>query len=178
MRRGLYTVEFEPVVQIGDLVKLLPEDVFRGAIYEVKKIVPYPVAAVVDLGAISANSEMNSYKEVDRLKLPPNWFGQWRLRLIDDFVLSEMRYRGRAGTTFWALKERLGYLTKTTDREWIAEIFTFQDDKLYIKGKNIHGFDLPKARIEVSGYTFKVSIKTEPVEKPYTRIPIGALEVE
>lgn len=177
MRRGLYTTEFEPVVQIGDIVKLLPDSVFRGALYEVKKIVPYPVADIIDLGSISAKSEMDNYVEISQLSLPPNWFGQWRIELIDDFVIHDMRYRGRAGTMFWQLKEKAGWLSKMNGYGWLAEIFTFQDDKIYVRGKNIHDFDLPRARIKISGYAFNISVYTgEP--KPFTRIPIGALRVE
>jgi len=176
MRRGLYTVEFEPVVQIGDYVELLPQTVFKGVKYEIVSIVPYPTAAVIDLGTISANTEQTSYREVTELKLPPNWFGQWRLKLIDDFIVSEMKYGGIAGNMFWSLKERVGWLDREADG-WFTEIFTFQDDKLYIKGRNIHSFNLPKARIKVSGYAFKVEITSIPPDKPYTRIPIGALEV-
>ncbi len=174
MRRGLYTVEFEPVVQAGDYIKLFPEDVFGNTLYVVAEPpVAYPVAAVVDIGPIDPNGE-TSLVEIDDLALPPNWIGQWRMMLVDDFKISEMRYRGKAGQAAFALKNNVGFVTKESAKDgWLTEFFTWRDDKIYVRGYNIHDFKLGKARIKFSGYAFKIEPVTGMVEKPYTRIYIG-----
>ena len=180
MRRGLFTLDFEPVVQAGDYVKLFPKDVFGDTMYEVvEPPVAYPVAAVIDLGAIDANTVQTSFTEVTGLELPANWMGQWRLKLIDDFKIYEMRYKGTAGSMAYALKGSSGFLTKESSKNnWLTEFFTWQDDDVYVRGENFHDFDIGRARILVSGYAFKLEIARGAVEKPYTRIYIGFERVE
>ena len=173
MRRGLFTLEFEPVVQIGDIVKLIPKPEPEIEFWEIVWIEAVP-EVIKDFGSISASTEKELTK-VTELELNKREFGQWRIELLDDIEITEIRYGGKTVTPMWSLKSGLGKLSARA-MNLMTEFFTWEDKEIWFKVKNPTKYSISTSRVLFRGYVFQV--KPYMAKPPaYTRIPLGSRKV-
>jgi len=127
---------------------------------------------VVDLGALPAASPTQplaagTQRELVEFKLGEREFGQWRLFLLDDFVL-EVRLPSAIGR--FVTKAGPTKASRLSKGQWL-EIYTYRDivPTVLPYNPNFHGLEM--ARLLVYGFRYVV----EPLEKPpreYTVIPV------
>lgn len=174
----LYKREFEPIVRIGENVKLiLPGKPVYGRVEYVEQIQPF----IVNLGSIPAANPtqwpaIGVSRELHELDLGGSEFGQWRLALLDDFMLdvdlpsATGRFVRRGGSTFVS---RLSVL-----RDQFTEIYTYGRDYVpKVTPLNPNFYPLDMARLLVAGYRYVIEVlPTIPHE--YTVIPVAGRQTE
>ena len=165
--------EFEPIVRIDENVKILAEAPIYGRVVYLEPIQPF----VIDLGSISAATPQNwpasgSSKTLDDLELGEREFGQWRLLVLDDYLL-EVNLPSTTGR--FVRKKGITPISKLSlAKEQLAEIFTYRDIVPKVTPFNPNFDSLDMARLLVAGYRYVF----EPLERPpreYTVIPVYGL---
>lgn len=170
-----YKESFEPVVRINDNVKLILTDgIIYGRVTYLEQIEPIIIdlAESSPLPAVSSSTTPiapgNQY-ELSDIELGENEFGQWRMKLLDDFLL-EMRlppavtkHVVRSGSTY------LSMLISNIPN--MGDFFTYKDKVPTVIPYNIRFETMDMARIMVYGFRYIIErIHEEP--ENYTSIPV------
>ena len=167
-RAILFRKDFEPVVNIGDVIKILGLEKTKDKFYEVTWIEPAPMV-IKDFGALTSGDESGNAL-VDGLKLDDSELGQWRLTIVDNIYIKSLRIGGINKIPLWSTKNSRGYPDRTIEYLNMLEFWTFEDIDVYMNV--VAKEDL--ATSEVMFYGFIYSVEEYP-HRPdvYTRIPVG-----
>ena len=164
--------EFEPVVRIGENVKLLLPN--NGELYGRVTYYEQIQPQVIDLGSIGASTpttwpQTGSPKKLEEIELGDREFGQWRMMLLDDFLIE---FNIPAATGKFVVKSGKTYISRLSAiKENLLEFFTYKDVVPTLVPLNPNFFDMEVARIMVFGWRFIIEKLERPPES-YTVIPI------
>ena len=166
-RAILYRTDFEPIVNIGDAVAILGVDKVAGKFFEVLWVGEVP-ELLHDFGNLSSGDTKT--EEIDEVKLNDYEFGQWRIEVVSNLVIQEVRIGGEQAIPLWRTKNYVGYLSRSLSYPNLGEFFSYEDQSVYMKVKANE--NLTNSYIKFMGFIYVL----EPIGyKPevYTRIPIG-----
>lgn len=166
----VHKVAFEPVVRVDENVKLLAERPIFGRVTFVEPLQPQ----VIDLGALPAAAPAawpapGAQRELSELKLGEREFGQWRLLILDDFLLEVRlpaatgRFVTKAGPT------RASRLSLA--KEQLLELYTYRDTVPTVQPLNPNFSALEMSRLLVAGFRYVFEV-LERAPKEYTAIPV------
>ncbi len=170
-----YKLTFEPVVRINDNVKLILTDgTIFGKVTYLEQIEPIIVdlAASSALPAVSSSTSPvapgNQY-ELDDIELGENEFGQWRLQLLDDFLLE---IRLPPAVTKHVVKNGATYMSIfASTLPSLGDFFTYKDKVPTLIPYNVRFETVDMARVMVYGFRYIIErLPSEPDN--YTSIPI------
>jgi len=170
----LYREKFDPIVRIGEYVGIL-DGTRQLGIYQVTYIEPIqPI--VINLGPLSAPASIAEYpkpgndKTLSEIDLGERELGQFRIKLLDDFMLevyqpaSTTRFNLRNGPT------RVSILSPGN----FVELFTISDErKIKVKPYNIRFEPMQLARIMIYGFRYVLKEVKERVRE-VTWVIVGA----
>lgn len=170
----LYKEAFEPIVRIGENVKLaLMESVKFGRVRYVEPIQPQ----IIDLGPIPAPStpaeipKPGSSRELTELNLGDMEFGQWRIVLLDDILL-EVNIPAAVGKFITkARKTLVSRASNILSGSHFTEVYTYKDTVPTVVPYNPGFYAVASSRILVHGFRYVFEeLDEEPRE--YTTIPV------
>ncbi len=165
----LHKEGFEPIVRPKDYVAILSpqaEWVYGRVIY-VEPIQPQ----VISLGTISA-ANPSSYptlagtRELSDMEVGRNEFAQYRLEILDDFLLEV--YLPAAISRF-NLKSKPTRISFRSPKNF-TEIYVYEDNPPTVKYYSVLFRDLDNARLMFYGYRYVIE-KTSTPPKEFTVIP-------
>jgi len=174
----LHAEKFEPVVRIGENVKLIgssEEDVIYGKVVFIEPI----QEIIINLGSLNA-ADANNYPtpgteyDLDELKMGADEFAQYRIYVLDDFLLeikhpaAVSRFNTKTGPT------KLPTVARLFGKDNFAEIFIYEDEVPKVRPYSILFKSLDVARIKVMGFRYVIE-KLESEPKEYTAIPVAGL---
>ncbi len=173
----LYKKEFEPIVKIGDYVKLYlgtgSKPVYGRVVY-IEPIQPM----VKDLGPLPAASTSTwpmpgPTTRLDEMKLGSSEWGQWRLVVLDDFLL-DVNLPGAMPKYQTASEQTpVSPLDNAIGKEQLAEIYTYGSEYVpTVQPLNPLFTEQPVARIMMYGFRYVISQVSAEPEK-YTVIPVA-----
>jgi len=164
---------FEPVVEIGQNIRLVPEDKF----YEVKFIGGIPWIEK-DFGSVSAGST-SGLTEVSTIYVRDGYLAQYRFFPKTDGLRIEQFKQPRAATR-WALKvasaklpDIATYADPHVEDLQTTEFFQFQDKSVFMDVKNTTGSDMSETLVWFEGFLYKLK-KLEKKPERFTVIPTVA----
>ena len=169
----LYKHTLEPVVRLEENVKLLlPGDAeVYGRVTFSEPVQP----KIIGLGPIAAASSLQplvagSTKKLAELELGEYEFGQWRLLVMEDYLL-EVKQPASMGR--FLTKSGPSYLNKfTITMPQLAEIFTYRDYVPTVVPYNYHFKEIDNARVLAVGIRYIIEpLTSKPSE--YTVIPVS-----
>ena len=173
----LYEKDFEPIVRPDENVKLLlPQGHIYGRVVFVEPLQPI----VVDVGPLKAAGPsswpaVGTSKELDELELGSNEFGQWRMLVLDDFLVE---FRLPAAMGRFVTKNGATYVSKLSTllakNSGITEFYTYSDQVPQVVTYNPNFYDLLTARMVFAGFRYVFEpLREEP--KEYTVIPTAGM---
>lgn len=174
----LHKKEFEPIVRPKDYVAILTPQrkwVYGRVIY-LEPIQPQ----IVSIGSLPAANASNyptyqGLKELTEMELGRNEFGQYRLYLLDDFLVEV--YQPAATSRFNLKAGPTGITVKSPEQ--FLEIYVYEDEVPTIKYYSTLFTGIDNARIMFYGYRYvieKIDVKTKKdIPKEYTVIPAAGV---
>ena len=176
----LYKHELEPIVKIGDYVKLFLGT--RGAVYGKVVYIEPLQPRVKNLGPLDAASTgtwpmPGPSIKLNEMALGGREWGQWRLVVLDDFLLNVNvpgampKWQTRDAQTPESL------LDSAIGRDQLVELYTYTDEFIpTVQPLNPLFESQPLARILFYGYRYVIEpVRNEP--EKYTVIPVGGYPV-
>jgi len=165
----IYLTDFEPVAQIDQFIKLIPDNAF----YKVTWIEPIP-AVIKDFGPMSALSSLTD-QEVEEIYLDDGRLGQYRAIPIDDVYITVSQPRAAKK---YALRNYTSSLTQLAVPMYpdlnILEFFQMEDREIYFTVVNPLYANQPSSRVMFAGYQFELEEVSRVPEK-YTVVPVQAI---
>jgi len=167
VERKLFSVDFEPVVQPREYVRILPE----GKFFQVIGVRAVPFLQK-DFGALTANVEKKD-QEVEEVYTEDDEFGQWRMQVVDNFTITE--HKCPRGRHYWLTKKSRGNLPQymtygdpMVENNQLTEFFQYKDKERLMSV--LATASISTSRVNFYGYIFKMK---EVEEQPavWTDIP-------
>lgn len=153
----MYNPEFRPIVKIREHIRLFPDRHQKAGYYYVEYIEPlHPITS--NFGALAANTE-GSDTEMTDLYVNAGDLAQWRVYLLDDFVitvkqpLSDTRYAAKSKVTTLSKRGQDSPMNKELPRN---EIFVVEDEKVYFRPSNPTQYSQYRQRILCEGYRYVI----------------------
>lgn len=193
----VYYEHFEPVVRIGEFVAVFLGRTTTGSTYAYGRVAYIePIQPqVIDLGPLPAASPQlypapGNQVVLDQLKLGDYELGQWRIELLDDFLLE---VRLPAAVDKWTTLNGATYASQLDAvHSNMLELYTWEHDTYIpsVRPLNVKFWQMPSARIVVYGFRYVldevqrrpdgsyVIVRTGqvlPATTPMTIIPVAAL---
>jgi len=172
----LYKREFEPVVRPLENVAIVDSlDESKWIFGKVLFIEPLQ-EQTINLGELGAADKDNyptpgSTKELTELKVGENEFAQYRIYVLDDFLLE---VKQPSAVSRFVNKEGATKIPKFIARDNFAEIFVYEDEVPTVQPYAILFTSLPMARIKVMGFRYVLQpLREKPRE--FTVIPVGGI---
>jgi len=167
-RTILFKKDFEPVVNIGDIIKVLGVAELRDKFFEVVWIEPAPMVEH-DFEELSSGEESGD-TVIDELKLDEGELGQWRLTVVDNLYIKSLRIGGRNMIPLWSTKDDRGKIDRSIEYLNMTEFWTYKNIDVYMNV--VANEDLTTSRVRFYGWIYSIEEVTKRPEY-YTRIPVG-----
>lgn len=162
-----YKKDFEPVAQIDEVIKIVPDNVF----YRVKNIVPLPTF-IHNFGSLGANATdteaIDIVRSTVRIEMPKGFLAQFRLKVIDNF---ELIFRQPINTTRYTTVHTTFVVSPDTVQDNLTEFYQFENRSAGIIRRNPTGTALTSTRVMFYGFKFELE-QVSPSPK-YIPVPVG-----
>ena len=178
MSQNAFAPSFEPIVKVGENVKIIKGGTDKDVIglFRVKYIEPLPEKKH-DFGAIAANTSLEN-QEVTDLYLSDGEFAQYRLLPLEDMEITVVQ---PAGKTRFATKAYANKITPLTAQiaPHLNQVFVYEDEAIKFTIKNPTNYQRLMHRILYSGWRYileKIWAVKDP--GPIPQIPATVVVVE
>ncbi len=163
----VFDPEFAPVQRENGFIKILPAGKFFRVLY-VEQLAELPAK---DHGTVAAETTLSDQEYTD-LYVNDDELAQFRLIPLDDILVGMNQPRAQ---TRWAGKNATGRLTQfQAPPTWslrynLAEIFNFEDDKLFLQITNPTKDAQQRTRVQPLG--FRYVLEASQVQPQYVAVP-------
>lgn len=163
----IFEPDFKPIQRENGFIKTLPREDFFKVLY-VEPLVELPPR---DFGSVNANTNLAD-QEYTQLYMNDGELGQYRLIPIDDIVITVNQPRAQVR---FANRNVTGRITRFQEpplwskRYNLAELFVFEDDKVFVSINNPTNYVQQKTRVQPIGFRYVL----EPAQRQtqYVAVP-------
>jgi hypothetical protein len=174
----------QPVCQAGDMVGIWASNVWIFGKVTLVEGIPYGSPLMYNLGAIAAGAS-TAPAQLTNLAMNDYEFGQWRMRVLDDFAAELSLGRANKRYSTKTVNSKVTLFTNLMDKySSQTEFFVNEDNYAFVAGYNETAYALSISRVAFWGFRYAYELqpqyfigqsgKASNVPTYYTRIPASA----